>query len=133
VVVALAGWSVLFYFQPPDETRYFGDRNALTATELAYYLRDNAPRAQVYFDGRGRLTYRGFDSIAFIARDAVGIDMYRPWDPADPPHLVGQTVFAVIADHVDELQKVQAWFPGGRAREFRTTDGLHLLTVYEVP
>lgn len=131
-VLGLMTWNVTHYFGPRD-VRLYGDGKTMAATELAYYARSFAPGLTVYFLGPPQMQYYGFQTLPFIARNAKGVNVERPYT-ADtrPPALTGQVVFAALPDRARELRLVRAWFPNGEIKEFRTANNEHILSVYEV-
>jgi hypothetical protein len=116
VVIGLMSWNLLHYFGPTDAPLY-GDMNSQTATELAYYLRSLPAGTTVYFLAPPRMFYGGFQSLAFIARGARGVDVIPPLtDGSPPPALSGPTVFAALPERMRELDVAQRWFPNGELR-----------------
>ena len=121
-VAGLMGWNLYHYFGPRD-TRLYGDNNSLVATELGNALRPLPRGTTVYFLGPPRMSYGGFQSLAFIARGARGVDIAEPLtDRTPPPVMSGPTVFAALPERMRELDLARQWFPGGDLKEIREND-----------
>jgi dolichyl-phosphate-mannose-protein mannosyltransferase len=132
-VVGLMAWNLFDYFGPRDN-RLYGDTNSLIATELAYYLRPLPNGTTVYFLGPPRMSYGGFQSLAFIARSARGVDVNSPLTETTPrPTISGSTVFAALPERARELDVVRQWYPGGEAREIRERGRDPILAIYTLP
>src|SRR5439155_1219456 len=107
--------------------------NARVATELAYYLRSLAQPVTVYFFGAPRMSYSGFASLPFIARDARGVDVDRPLGSDSAPLSVNElTVFATLPERAAELRLVQGWYPGGTTLDLHDDSGAVVAYVYEM-
>jgi hypothetical protein len=134
VVLGITMWNVqYFFFAPYQETRY-GGNSTLSATVLAYFLRERGTPDTVYFLGAPRMFYYGFQNIPFIAREPRGIDLVDKLGPESPPvAVVGPTVFAALPEREQELEQVRTWFPGGEMRRLRSDEGANLVTVYVLP
>lgn len=133
-VGVIVAWNVWFYFHSPEDIARYADGKTLAATELARYLRAEAPRHSVYFAGMPHMRYEGFQSLRFIARDAKGVDVETPWTKDTlPPALPGPSVFAFLPWRAGELSIIRSRFPGGRLRQYLWVDGSLLLIVYDVP
>ena len=93
----------------------------------------------MYLSGLPRIPYYAFQNLPFIAPNAKGIDVPKPWDGTTPrPNLNGRTVFAFLPERTAELETVKQWFPNGETIEFRYPDFVYpqqqkpLFTVYDV-
>lgn len=133
LAVVIAAWNLRFDFLMPEPIARYADRNTLAATELARYLRAEAPRHSVYLAALPDFRYDGFQSLRFIAREARGTDVETPWTEESVPRaLSGPAVFAFIPSRIGELPIVRRRFPTGRLREFHWVNGSLLLVVYDV-
>jgi hypothetical protein len=131
VVLAITVWNVEYFFFAPHQELRYGGNSTLSATVLAYYLRDRGSPDTVYFLGPPRMYYYGFQNIPFIARAPSGIDLVDRVGPNTPrPEVIGPTVFAALPEREEELDQVRAWFPGGETRDLFSNEGEHLVTVY---
>jgi hypothetical protein len=133
VVLIISVWNVRLFFDPQEEMR-FGGNSTLSATVLAYYLRERGTTDTVYFLGAPRMYYYGFQNIPFIARKAKGVDVVDKLGPeSQRPAITGPTVFAALPEREGELEQVRAWFPGGETRRLHSEGGQYLVTVYVPP
>jgi hypothetical protein len=131
--LGLMAWNLVDYFGPRDN-RLYGDTNSLVATELAYYLRPLPYGTTVYFLGPPRMSYGGFQNLAFIARAARGVDVNSPLTNETPrPAISGLTVFAALPERARELDVVRQWFPDGEERQIRERGRDVILVIYTVP
>jgi hypothetical protein len=116
VVLGLTAWNLFHYFGPKERPLY-GDTNSQTATELGYYLRSQPTGTTVYFLAPPRMFYGGFQSLAFIARGARGVDVIQPLDDEFPtPPLSSSAIFAALPERMRELEVARRWFPNGELR-----------------
>lgn len=137
ILLLISVWNVQHFFSATNPAERYGGENTLVATELAYYLRDLGGQQTVYFSGPPRMWYYGFQTLPYIARDARGVDVERPWTAASQsPALAGPTAFVFLPERVGELQTVRDLFPNGTVREVRSPphEGPErlLFTSYEV-
>jgi hypothetical protein len=131
-VAALMTWNLVHYFGPRD-TRLYGDTNSLVATELGRELRSLPEGATVYLLGLPRMSYGGFQSLAFLARGARGVDISEPLTESTPrPVVSGPTVFAALPERMRELELAQRWFPGGELKEIRERGRDPILWTYSL-
>ena len=131
-VVLVSGWNVHFHFRESNQLDVYGFSNELISTRLAYELRDRDIDT-FYFGGSPRMSYAGFPTFPFLARDTRGVDLDQPRrSPSDVPAPDGRTLFAFVPERAGELEFVRARFPGGQAREARARTGEMLYVSYEV-
>src|SRR5262249_42050624 len=126
-------WNLWFYFDEPSLLDRYSDTNMQVANRLARELRALGPGYTVYFAAPPRMYYDGNANLAFIARDAKGIDVTQPWNAADtPPALTGPTLFVFLPERRGELTQVERWFPNGTLADYATARGEPLYTAYRV-
>jgi len=131
LIVALAAGNLRYYFVTFIPSHRYGSSNGETATMIGHYLQGQLPGTQVYFLGAPRI-YWGFGTMGFLAPQVEGHDIEQPLTaPPDLAHTSQNAVFVLLPDRANELQWVQAVFPGGQTREFH--DDLEWLRfiVYE--
>ncbi|MDQ3875252.1 MAG: glycosyltransferase family 39 protein, partial [Actinomycetota bacterium] len=132
VVLFVITWNLQFFFRESNRLEVNGDVNSLVATRMAYYIRDHGPYT-VYFAGAPRMWYRGFPTLAFVARDSTGVDLEKPLvDRNGVPAVHRRTLFVFLPERSGELQFVRARYPQGRLTRFRDPEAGPLFTAYEV-
>jgi hypothetical protein len=136
VVAALCLSSVAFYFLRYTPTREYGNPNAVVATALAVYARDQVgPGGRIYFFGPGRMFY-SFGTISYLAPEVEGVDVMAPLTAPPPPTFVAPDrfpVFVFLPERSAELDLVRRTFPGGRVSEIPSpTRSAPLFIVYRL-
>lgn len=139
VIVALSLTSIRWYFVEYTPLRVYGNYNAVVATSLGKYARDELdPNWRIYFFGPPRM-YVTFGSIPYIAPEVEGVDFVEPLDaPLDrnqiPPDK--HAVFVFLPERLGELDLVRETFPDGELEQIAPpppyTDQT-LYVVYRVP
>ena len=133
VIVAVAVADLRYYFFDVYDEYVLGGFNTETATEIAYYLRDEEPGIQrVYFFGFPRMGYFSHSTIPYLVPRVAAEDVLEPL--AAPPNWPANepTLFIFLPERVGELEYVRASYPGGGYREFYSERGQFLFAVYEV-
>lgn len=139
--VVVAGFALLALVAAVDLDYYFnrvydhytlGGGNTLTATKVAYFLRDKEPAdEQVFFFGFPRMGYFSHATISFLAPEKRGQDVIDPltgppdFDPGQP------ALFIFLPERLNDLTFVRQAYPGGSYQEFFADDGSLLFAVYE--
>lgn len=131
-LLLLASWEDLrFYFGDFNANKLFGDVNTEAATQVALYLAEKEPGAQVYFFG-GRMGYYTHSTIPYLAPQAEGIDVFEPLTAPPDWVLSGPTIFIFLPERSEELDLVLESYPGGTLRWHPGKEG-KLFLAYEVP
>jgi len=133
VIVAVALADLRYYFFEVYDEYVLGGFNTETATEIAYYLRDEKPGIErVYFFGFPRMGYFSHSTIPYLVPGVAAEDVVEPL--AAPPNwpVNEPTLFIFLPERVDELEYVRAVYPGGGYREFYSERGQFLFAAYEV-
>jgi hypothetical protein len=114
--LAITLLSLHWYFVEFTPQRRYGGYNGVVATSIGKYARDElGPDWQMYFIGPPRM-YIGFGSIPYIAADVEGVDIHEPLTAPIDPNTVDpdkHAVFILLPERREELQMIQATFPGG--------------------
>jgi 4-amino-4-deoxy-L-arabinose transferase-like glycosyltransferase len=142
LLVTVVVFNLGFYFGIYTPRRIYGNPTAEIATTFAQfdlrhpYLACEAgsescsnPDAQptVYFFGPPVL-YWDFGGMAFLLRNQPGVDVQL----GEMPGMVSRPArFVFVGERVNELQAVQAAYPGGVAAQVTSPDGRVLAVVYD--
>ncbi len=140
-VLLLGLFSVRLYFVEYTPLRVYGNYNAVIATGLAKYARDElGPDWQIFFFGPPQM-YIGFGTIPYLVPEIEGQDIHEPltappdWDLAEQDQ---HTAFVFLPAREAELALVRQAIPGGELEEvpppppFLSTQDDPLFTVYRV-
>ncbi|HEX6386324.1 MAG TPA: glycosyltransferase family 39 protein [Anaerolineae bacterium] len=133
LMVAIALADLHYYFFDVYDDYVLGGFNTETATEIAYYLRDDEPSTQrVYFFGFPRMGYFSHSTIPYLAPHVAAQDVNAPL--AEPPNwpVTEPTLFIFLPERLGELEYVRASYPSGRYQEFYSEKGQFLFAVYKV-
>jgi predicted membrane-bound mannosyltransferase len=133
LLVAVAGLNLRYYFLVYTPTRVYGNPTAEMTTVLARQLEERGGDHVVYFHGPPYV-YWDFGTLRFMARDVMGIDVPPPQEGEAPqPDLGRGARFVLHPRRLDELEGIQARYPGGRTEYVHSTaDGELLYAMYEV-
>lgn len=132
-MLVLGADEIRFYFNDYTPKSDFGGVNSRVAQKMADYLQFKSDEYQVFFFGPPRMGYRSISSIPFLAPQVEGIDVYEPWGSEENTRPSSEhLIFVFLPEHEDQIQPVQAEFPGGTLTEeiFRGDELLYYL--YEV-
>lgn len=133
LVLALALWSVNFYFRVYTPRATYGWFNTEAATTIGRYLRGEPEPVYVYFFGPPAM-FLGNGTIQFEAPNTPGMDVLNPIAAAEqlPPAPAGlRPIFIFMPWRIDELAIVQARYPNGALRQFEaSSQDTPLLTIY---
>jgi hypothetical protein len=79
------------------------------------------------------MSYDGFSGLAFVAREAEGVDIAEPLlFPRDVPPARGRTLYVFLPERGSELRFVRSRYPEGRVRIVRDSTGIQLFTELAV-
>ena len=128
---------ILFYFGPYRQSHSFADRNTEIAYEVADYLNTlEGDSTTAYFHGAPNM-YINFPTIPYLAHEFMANK--NLFDVADgeetavmPSPATPSLTFIFLPERADELEAIQAEYPGG---EEQTIPGFHtnpLFYTYEV-
>ena len=133
LLIVIAVLNLHYYFVIYTPTRVYGNPTAEVTTDLARYLVQQDDDYVVYFYGQPWI-YWDFGTLRFMARGVDGVDIPLPDEGEAPvPDLARGARFVFVPMRLDELDGVQARYPGGMTRSFYSTaDGRLLFTLYEV-
>lgn len=132
-VAAIVLWNLNYYFRDPDRVAAFSDPNSQVAQSIAEKAARLGPETTVYILGAPWMYYGGFQNIAFIARNAEGIDIEDILHAGSPhPQIAGPTLFAVVSGRQDELAVIRGWFPDGVEKRHSWPDWGYLYSTYIV-
>jgi hypothetical protein len=136
LVLLIGGISLRWYFVEYTPLLVYGNRNAVVATELAHYARDQVEADDIiYFFGPPRMYY-DFGTIPYLAPEARGQNIHDPLqEPFDRRQAMAsdEVVFVFLPERLAELQQVRAGFPAGQYREITLPDSNELLfAIYRV-
>ncbi len=133
LLIVIAVLNLHYYFVIYTPTRVYGNPTAEVTTDLARYLVQQDDDYVVYFHGQPWI-YWDFGTLRFMARGVDGVDIPLPDEGEAPvPDLARGARFVFVPMRLDELDGVQARYPGGMTRSFYSTaDGRLLFTLYEV-
>lgn len=121
-----------FYFREYTPKSDLGGENTLVAARLADYLQTKSGDWQVAFFGGDRMGYYSIASLQYLAPHIEGVDINHPWGSPENPRLQdGSIIFVFLPEMQADLGSVKADFPGGRAHQERTADGILLYWIYE--
>ena len=113
VVVGLVATDLFFYFgQFSRQPKFFGDINTETANAVAESLQDWPAGTDAYFFG-GRMGYYSHSTIAFLVPHIDGHEVIEPVAAGDSWLVDGPTIFLALPERVEELNRIQAAYPGG--------------------
>jgi hypothetical protein len=108
--------------------------NDIIAQHLADFLRDRPPDRIVVFFGSPAMGYYAIPSIQYIAPQFTGVDMNAPWGSEENPELsVSNLFFVFLPNHQEDLEAVQASYPGGSLFTEIAADGRPLYYLYASP
>ncbi|MBL7063553.1 MAG: glycosyltransferase family 39 protein [Anaerolineae bacterium] len=134
LLVVVTVLNLHYYFVTYTPTRVYGNPTAEVTTDLARYLMQQDDDYVVYFHGPPWI-YWDFGTLRFMARGVDGVDVPPPDEgeaPVPDPTWGMRFVFTPL--RLEELDGVQARYPGGTTQSFYSTaDGRLLFTLYEVP
>ncbi|MCB8990632.1 MAG: glycosyltransferase family 39 protein [Ardenticatenaceae bacterium] len=131
VTLILMFIDIHYYFFDVYDTYVLGGWNTETATEIAYYLRDE-PAQTVYFFGAPRMGYYSLSTIPYLAPQMRGIDVVEPLVSAPSWPLDDPTLFIFLPERERELAQVLSAYSGGVVEKHEMADGRHVFTVYAV-
>lgn len=134
LMLVLVTADLRYYFLQVYQAGYvLGDLNTRVATDVAYFLQDEAtPGEKVYFFGFPRMGYYSLSTIPYLAPGPEGEDVADPLTaPPDWP-LTGPTLFIFLPERTAEADWVRTAYPEGDYRTFTTAAGETLFTVYQV-
>jgi len=126
--INLAGAAFIAYLSAVSINSYFNDYipherlggvNTHAANALAVYLKEQPAGAKVYFPGPPRMSYRGFATLSFIARDVIGQDVTPTLQiPQTVPPAIADhpTIYAVLPGRRNELSIIKKRYPGGESK-----------------
>jgi hypothetical protein len=131
-ILWLAMADVRFYFGELDNFYTLGGVNTAVATELAIFLRPQAPH-DVYFLGHPRMNYASHATVPYLAPHMHGRDLNDPLT-APPLWLLRQpSIFVFLPERLAELTYVQEAFPHGRVQQhYRPPFPDPLFTTYQI-
>jgi hypothetical protein len=133
LLVLLGLWNLNFYFRVYTPRNAYG--GALEVTRMAYYLRDHAQDAAVYFVG-APILYLDHPTLRFIAGSIQGQDVLQPMQQQDVPAIPAgkRALFLFTPERNRELIIVQERFPRGVIEEHRENpdQGKLLFITYEI-
>jgi hypothetical protein len=129
----IAAWSLVYYFQDPNQVEISSDPNTQVSEYLGRDILAIDPAALVYFAGPPRMWYRGFGNLVFRTPDVVAVSVEQPWTPSSPkPETRETTIFVVLPERETELDVIRDWFPDGETFQ-RSDEALGpLYTAYIV-
>lgn len=136
LAVLLVAGDVFFYFGRYQEEHRFGDRNTEIADGIGDYLAGLDGEWTGYLYGPPSV-FIDFPNIPFLAEEFRGtVNWFNVLEPGDPltPSLYPESdiVFVFLPERFQELQAVQAEYPGGVSREFEGVFSNPLFYAYEV-
>jgi 4-amino-4-deoxy-L-arabinose transferase-like glycosyltransferase len=134
LLVVVAVLNLHYYFVIYTPTRVYGNPSAEVTTDLARYLVQQDDDYVVYFHAPPWI-YWDFGTLRFMARGVDGVDVPPPDEGEAPvPDLTRGARFVFVPTRLEELDIVQARYPGGTTQVFYSTaDARLLFTLYEVP
>jgi hypothetical protein len=134
-VVALISWLALndlrYYFFEVYDNYVLGDYNTEVANAIAMYLDEQDPAPAVYFFGFPRMGYFSLSTIPYLVPEVAAQDVLEPLAAAPAWSLAGPTYFIFLPERAGELPLVQAAYPQGTYRQFRTQRGDLMFISYE--
>ncbi len=138
-VVAISAASVNWYFADFTPLRTYGTFNAVVATEMATYMRDQlGPDWRVYFFGAPRM-YSDFGTIPYMVPEVERVDILEALTaPLDPGVVLPDknAAFIFLPERRGELEWVRQTFPDGTLDEipsFWEGDPNPFFVVYRAP
>lgn len=133
LAAGMAAADLRYYFIEVQMSNVMRDINTVTATEVAFYLRDHEPRPRrVYFFGLPRMGYFTHSTIPYLLPGVEGLDIALPLNhPPDWP-LQGSTQFIFLPERLKELEWVRAAYPGGSYFEGFSRRGEFLFGAYAI-
>jgi hypothetical protein len=128
--------SVLFYFAEYTPRRVYGGAHAELATTIAPYLEVHRTSHDVVFLGPPYM-YWDFPTMAFLAPDAAGTNVFEPLDgppPSDWRRPGRRIFFIAVPPRAEEIDLVKRAYPDGTLTEIHSEGTAHGLlgSVYEV-
>jgi hypothetical protein len=140
--ISAVAWILVVTIMASDLLFYFGEFTAFTrldeitsngmiAHQFGHYLKGQPEGTQVVFFGVPRLA---FDSpaILYLAPQIKGLNAPEEWGTFDPSQLTApKTIFVFLPEYRDDIQFVQADFPGGSLNTEKAWNGDVLYWVYE--
>jgi 4-amino-4-deoxy-L-arabinose transferase-like glycosyltransferase len=121
-----------FYFLDYTPHSDFGGENTLVAHQLANYLLTQPDNLEVFFIGGSRMGYYSHSSLPFLAPHVKGMDIKHPWgSPENPQPSSHNLLFVLLPETHEELERIEASYPGGQYMEVRKTDGITLFWLYK--
>ena len=133
LLVVVAVLNLHYYFVTYTPTRVYGNPSAEVTTDLARCLAQQDDDYVVYFYAPPWI-YWDFGTLRFMARGVDGVDVPPPDEGEAPvPDLTRGARFVFVPTRLEELDIVQARYPGGTTQVFYSTaDARLLFTLYEV-
>ena len=133
LMLGVVAQDLSYYFFDVYDSYILGGINTLVATEVAYYLEDQAPAEQdVYFFGFPRMGYNSLSTIPYLVPEKRGRDVIEPLQSPPKWQLDGPTVFVFLPERVSELEFVRQVYENGRYREFYSNADIFLFATYEI-
>jgi 4-amino-4-deoxy-L-arabinose transferase-like glycosyltransferase len=140
IYVGLAGflainafWNVQVTFQNNASVNRPLDRNSEAITVFSRHMHALGPGYTIYLAAAPQMFYGGLMNLQFLTEGDKGLDLLEPLRLSDyPPVLTQPTVFYFVPEREDELQVVQAWFPGGIVDARTNEAGVELYVSYLV-
>lgn len=139
LVIYLSVNSVRQYFFDYIPRETFGNFSSQAATTLGRYLQSQPTGTVVWFLGESWISYSGFPILRFHAPQVTGHDLREPFTAVAAPPTPGNapTLYVAVPNRRDELNLVQAAFPGGQLQPLywpkQAEPALYLYTVGAAP
>lgn len=118
-----------FYFGEYSPSKRFSDQNTEVAQSAAKWLSQFDEPVTVYFFGFPRMGFNSIQTLSYLAPQAEGIDIELEVRPAEW-RVQTPTVFLFLPERSDDLEPVQAEYPGGEQEIHRSYNGQELFITY---
>lgn len=135
LVTILAVGELNFYFRvyTPQSVISKAHSNDVVAQTLADYLKTKPDDSQVIFFGFPNMGYYSIPSTQYLVPDIKGLDINHAWSPADKAGITSNNlIFIFLPNNEQQIQPVQADYPGGKISSIPAADGNELYKMYEV-